>query len=339
MKLGSLHGNGRDGALVVVRRDLGAITRAATIAPTLQAALDRWEACAPKLRDLADALERGAVASEPYRAEAMASPLPRAYEWVDGSAYLNHVILVRKARGAEPPETLRTDPLVYQGGSSTLLRPTEDIVLHDAAWGLDFESEVCAILGDLPLGTKSTDAAPHVRLLCLANDITLRNLIPNELAKSFGFFQSKPSTAFSPVAITPDELGPAWQNGRIHLRLRTTYNGELVGDTDAGPEMHFSFFDLMQHLAKTRSFGAGTVLGSGTVSNEDRARGISCLAERRMIEIIETGAPKTPFMKVGDRVEIEMLDAAGKSLFGKISQRVVAPAEGPGPGPKGVRSS
>ena len=235
MKLGSLHGNGRDGALVVVRRDLGAITRAATIAPTLQAALDRWEACAPKLRDLADALERGAVASEPYRAEAMASPLPRAYEWVDGSAYLNHVILVRKARGAEPPETLRTDPLVYQGGSSTLLRPTEDIVLHDAAWGLDFESEVCAILGDLPLGTKSTDAAPHVRLLCLANDITLRNLIPNELAKSFGFFQSKPSTAFSPVAITPDELGPAWQNGRIHLRLRTPTTASSSATPMPGP--------------------------------------------------------------------------------------------------------
>jgi len=326
MKLGSLREGGRDGTLVLVRRDLQAITRAAAIAPTLQAALDRWDEVAPALAALAARLERGEVASEPYRAEAMASPLPRAYEWVDGSAYLNHVILVRKARGAEPPETLRTDPLVYQGGSGALMHPTEDIVLADPALGLDFEAEVCAILGDVPVGARAADAARHVRLLCLANDVTLRNLIPAELGKGFGFFQSKPATAFSPVALTPDELGPAWQGGRVHLRLRTTYNGELVGDTDAGPEMHFSFFDLLQHVARTRAFVAGTILGSGTVSNEDRARGISCLAERRMIETIETGAPKTPFMKVGDTVEIEMLGADGKSLFGRIRQRVVAPA-------------
>jgi fumarylacetoacetate (FAA) hydrolase len=324
MKLASL-ADGRDGLLVVVRRDLSVFARVTSIAPTLQAALDRWDEVAPALRTLADRLERGEITGESFRAEAMASPLPRAFEWVDGSAYLNHVILVRKARGAEPPETLRTDPLVYQGGSGNLLRPTEDIILHDPAWGLDFEGEVCAILGDVPLGTRAVDAERHVRLLCLANDVTLRNLIPTELGKGFGFFQSKPATAFSPIAVTPDELGSAWQAGRVHLRLRTTYNGTLVGDTEAGPEMHFSFFDLLQHIAKTRAFVAGTILGSGTVSNEDRARGISCLAERRMIETIETGAPKTPFMKVGDAVEIEMLGIDGRSIFGRIAQRVVAP--------------
>ncbi len=321
MKLGSLS-SGRDGALVVVRRDLGAMCKAGGIAATMQAALDRWTEVEPKLRALADALEHGHVASEPFVPARMASPLPRAYEWVDGSAYINHIVLVRKARGAEPPETLRTDPLVYQGGSSTFLRPTEDLVLHDAAWGLDFESEVCVILGDVALGTAPESA---VKLVCLANDITLRNLVPNELGKGFGFFQSKPSTAFSPVAVTPDELGPAWREGRLHLRLSSTLNGERVGDTEAGPEMHFSFYDLLRHITRTRGFCAGTVLGSGTVSNADRARGISCLAERRMIEIIETGAAKTPFMKVGDHIEIEMLGADGKSLFGAIRQRVVAP--------------
>jgi fumarylacetoacetate (FAA) hydrolase len=322
MKLGSL-ASGRDGALVVVRRDLGAMCRAGSIVPTMQAALDQWTEVEPRLRELADALESGKVASEPFVPEAMASPLPRAYEWVDGSAYLNHVILVRKARGAEPPATLQTDPLVYQGGSSTFLRPTEDLVLHDAAWGLDFESEVCVILGDVALGTAPESA---VRLVCLANDVTLRNLIPNELGKGFGFFQSKPSTAFSPVAVTPDELGPAWREGRVHLRLSSTLNGERVGDTDAGPEMHFSFYDLLRHITRTRGFSAGTILGSGTVSNADRARGISCLAERRMIEIIETGAAKTPFMKVGDKIEIEMRAADGKSVFGAIRQRVIPPS-------------
>ena len=204
------------------------------------------------------------------------------------------------------------------------MRPTEDNVLHDEGWGLDFESEVCVILGDTPLGTKANDAPEHVRLVCIANDVTLRSLVPNELAKSFGFFQSKPATAFSPVAVTPDELGSAWKDGRVHLRMRTTYNGQLVGDTETGPEMHFSFFDLVQHICKTRAFTAGTVLGSGTVSNEDRARGISCLAERRMIEIIETGGPKTPFMKAGDTMQIEMRDTDGRSIFGSIAQRVVA---------------
>jgi len=243
---------------------------------------------------------------------------------VDGSAFLNHVILVRRARGAAPPATLRTDPLVYQGGSGVLLGPTDDLVLPDVAWGMDFESEVCVVLGDTPQGTTAAGADKHVRLLMLANDITLRNLVPDELAKGFGFFHGKPATAFSPVAVTPDELGPAWRDGRLHRRLRSTYNGDLAGDPDAGPEMCFSFFDLVQHLTKTRSLTAGTILGSGTVSNEDRARGISCLAERRMIETIEQGAPRTPFMKPGDTIHIEMLDEQGRSIFGAISQRVVA---------------
>jgi len=325
MKLATLRDGSRDGRLVVVRRDNAVYAPADSIAPNLQAALDDWDRTEPLLRRLAADLEAGKVDSLPVEPEKFHAPLPRAYEWVDGSAYLNHVILVRKARGAEPPPTLREDPLVYQGGSGHFLGPTEDIPLPDPDWGLDFESEVGVILGDTPRGTKASEAGQYVRLLVLVNDVTLRNLIPSELAKGFGFFQGKPATAFGPFAITPDELGDAWKDGRVHLPLRTIYNGELVGDPEAGPEMHFSFFDLIEHICKTRSFTAGTILGSGTVSNEDRARGISCLAERRMIETIETGAPRTPFMKVGDTVEIEMLDRQGRSLFGRIQQRVVKP--------------
>jgi fumarylacetoacetate (FAA) hydrolase len=324
MKLATLKAGGRDGTLIVVHPDGTTFTPATGIAPTLQAALDEWHRCEPLLGQLQRRLADGAIAGQPLAAEALASPLPRAFEWVDGSAFLNHVILVRKARGAEPPETLRTDPLVYQGGSGVLLAPTDDIPLADEKWGLDFESEVCAILDDTPQGTRAAAASAHIKLLVLANDVTLRHLVPAELAKSFGFFQSKPATAFSPFAVTPDELGPAWRDARVQLRLRTTYNGTLVGDCDAG-EMHFSFAELIAHICKTRSFTAGTILGSGTVSNEDRARGISCLAERRMIETIEKGKPETPFMKPGDRVEIEMLDAAGRSIFGKIAQKVVTP--------------
>ena len=322
MKLATLKDGTRDGRLIVVKRDSTAYALATSVALTLQDALDDWQRTEPQLRAVADQLEAGAVQSRPLDVNQLLAPLPRAYEWVDGSAFLNHVILVRKARGAEPPPTLKTDPLVYQGGSSEFLAPTQDIPLGDEAWGLDFESEVCVILGDTPQATKAADAGKHIKLLMLCNDVSLRNLIPDELAKGFGFFQSKPATAFSPFALTPDELGPAWKEGRLHLRVRSTLNGQLVGDTDAG-EMHFSFPELIQHITKTRGFTAGTILGSGTVSNEDRARGISCLAERRMIETIEEGKPKTPFMKPGDTIQIEALDASGQSLFGRISQKVV----------------
>jgi fumarylacetoacetate (FAA) hydrolase len=325
MRLATLRDGTRDGTLAVVRRDGASLAPAAGIAGTLQAALDRWEQCAPRLRALAAALDDGAVPGQPIAFEALHAPLPRAYEWVDGSAYLNHIRLVRRARGAELPPTLETDPLVYQGGSGTLLGPRDPIPSLDPAWGLDFEGEACAILGDVPQGTRAPDAAQHVRLLCLANDVTFRNLVPGELAKGFGFFQSKPSTAFSPFAATPDELGPAWHDGRIHLRLEVVYRGRLVGDCDAGPEMHFSFPDLIEHVARTRSFTAGTILGSGTVSNADPARGVSCLAEQRMREILAAGPggrPTTPFMVRGDRIEIDMHDAAGRSVFGRIVQEV-----------------
>ena len=321
MKLATLRDGSRDGRLLVVRTDGEAASPAPDAWPTLQRALDDWDAAEPALRELATGLDRKQLDGMPVDPARLAAPLPRAYEWVDGSAYLNHVILVRKARGAEPPKTLETDPLIYQGGSGDMLGPRDEILLHDPAWGLDFESEVCVVLGDTPIGTTAADASKYVRLVMLANDCTLRNLIPDELAKSFGFFQSKPATAFSPFAITPDELGDRWRGGRAHLRVQSTYNGKRVGDCDAGPEMHFSFFELIAHVAKTRRFTAGTILGSGTVSNADRARGISCLAERRMIEIIETGKPATPFMSVGDRIEIR----ADPDLFGTIDQKVVAP--------------
>jgi fumarylacetoacetate (FAA) hydrolase len=326
VKLATLRDGSRDGRLLVVRRDGEAAAPSPEAWPTMQRALDDWDAAEPQLRALADQLDRGAVDGVPVDPNRLGAPLPRAYEWVDGSAFLNHVILVRKARGAEPPKTLETDPLIYQGGSGDMLGPRDPIELRDAAWGLDFESEVCVVLGDTPMGTTAAEASKHVRLLVLANDCTLRNLIPDELAKGFGFFQSKPATAFSPFAVTPDELADEWRGGRLHVRVRTTYNGNVVGDCDAGPEMHFSFYDLIAHLAKTRRFTAGTILGSGTVSNADRARGISCLAERRMIEIIEGGKPQTPFMKVGDKVEITAVTPDGKQPFGSIEQSVVGSA-------------
>ncbi len=324
MKLATLRDGSRDGRLLVVRRDGEVGAPSPDPWPTLQRALDDWDAAEPELREIAGELDAGAldgVAIDPLR---IGAPLPRAYEWVDGSAFLNHVILVRKARGAEPPKTLETDPLIYQGGSGDMLGARDPIELHDPAWGLDFESEICVVLGDTPIGTTAADAHKHVRLVMLGNDCTLRNLIPEELAKGFGFFQSKPATAFAPFAVTPDELGEAWQGGKAHLRVRSVYNEKQVGDCDSGPEMHFSFHDLIQFISKTRRFTAGTILGSGTVSNAERSRGISCLAERRMIETIENGKPSTPFMSVGDRIEIEAFDARGVSPFGKIDQRVVA---------------
>ncbi|HET6612455.1 MAG TPA: fumarylacetoacetate hydrolase family protein [Kofleriaceae bacterium] len=323
MKLATLRNGHRDGQLVITNRAVTAYASAADIAPTLQHALDNWSALEAALGDRAAAVEAGTVATTALDPTQLAAPLPRAYEWIDGSAYINHIVLVRKARGAEPPPSLATDPLVYQGGSGVLLGPTDDIVLRDSDWGLDFESELCVIVDDTPCATSRENALGHVRLLTLCNDVSLRNLIPPELKKGFGFLVSKPATAFAPVAITPDELGPAWRDGRIHLRLSSVLNGERVGHVDAGPEMHFSFADLIAHITTSRSLTAGTIVGSGTVSNADPERGISCLAERRMREIIATGSPSTPFMKVGDRIEIEMVDDHGVTVFGRIAQTVV----------------
>jgi len=323
MRLATQRDGSRDGRLLVVRRDGEAAADARAIAPNLQAALDRWSECEPRLRALSGDLDRDRAPSEPLDPHDLLAPLPRAYEWVDGSAYLNHVRLVRRSRGAEPPPTLETDPLVYQGGSGVLLAPTEDIPLPDPTWGLDFEGEVCAILGDVRRGTRAAEAAGCIRLLCLANDVTFRNLVPAELAKGFGFFQSKPATAFSPFAATPDELGPAFRDGRVHLRLSVRWNGKQVAALETGPDMHFSFHDLVQHVARTRGLTAGTILGSGTVSNAGAGRGFSCIAEQRAQELVEHGEPRTRFLLPGDAVEIEMRDAAGRSLFGAIAQRVV----------------
>ena len=325
MRLATLRDGTRDGTLIVVDPSGTRYAPASSVARTLQAALDDWDTSEGPLKALAEALTTGEVESHPIDFTKLGPPLPRAYEWVDGSAYINHIILVRKARNAEPPETLHTSPLVYQGGSGVLLGPRDAVPLVDPAWGLDFESEICVVLGDTPVGTTKDKAGQYVRLLMLANDLTLRNLIPPELKKGFGFFQSKPATAFSPFAITPDELGEHWRDGRIHLPLHTHLNGTLAGDPAAGPEMHFSFFDLVEHVTRTRAFTAGTIIGSGTISNADPERGVSCLAERRMREIIETGEAKTSFRGVGDQVHIEMKDEGGRSLFGTIEQTVVAP--------------
>jgi fumarylacetoacetate (FAA) hydrolase len=324
MKLATLADGTRDGKLVVVARDNTTYAPATDIAPTLQAALDDWDDHEAALRELARRLDAGEVEGQPVDPDAFLAPLPRAYEWIDGSAFLNHVRLVRKARNAEPPPTLETDPLVYQGGSGVLLAPTQDIPLADPAWGLDFEAEVCVVLGDVPQGTTADEAGRYIRLVMICNDVTLRNLIPTELKKGFGFFNGKPATAFAPFAVTPDELGDAWKDGRLHLPLQSWLNGELAGDPDAGPEMHFSFHDLIAHIARTRSFTAGTILGSGTISNEDRSRGSSCLSEKRMIEIIDEGEARTAYMQPGDTIRIEMLDDDGHSLFGAIDQKVVA---------------
>lgn len=324
MKLATLKDKSRDGRLIVVARDNASYVEAAAVAKTMQEALDRWDEIKPKLEALYRDLCDGKIAGIPVKEELLAAPLPRAYEWIDGSAYINHVLLVRKARNAEPPKTLKTDPLIYQGGSGVLLGPRDPIYLADESWGCDFESEVAVVLGDTPQGTKKDAAGKYIRLIMIVNDVSLRNLIPAELEKGFGFFQSKPASAFGPIAVTPDELGDAWKDGRIHLPLVTHYNGHKFGDPNAGPEMFFGFHELIEHITKTRAYTAGTILGSGTVSNEDRARGSSCLAEKRMIETIDTGKASTPFMKPGDRIEIEMYDKAGHSIFGKISQQVIA---------------
>lgn len=333
MKLASLKQN-RDGQLLVVSRNLGHAVSAAAVAPTLQAALDDWEETAPRLQELYQRLNdgdmAGAFALDPAR---LAAPLPRAYQWADGSAYLNHVELVRRARGAEMPESLRNDPLMYQGGSDAFLGPRDPIQVADTDWGVDFEGEVAVITGDVPMGITPDAAASRIHLLMLVNDVSLRNLIPGELAKGFGFFQSKPSSAFSPVAVTPDELGEAWRDARIHLPLRVDYNGQPFGRANAGIDMTFDFSRLIAHAARTRPMEAGTIIGSGTVSNRqqgtrgpairDGGVGYSCIAEQRMIETIGQGRPVTPFMAYGDRVRIDMHDQYGQSIFGAIDQQVV----------------
>jgi fumarylacetoacetate (FAA) hydrolase len=324
MKLASLRDGTRDGELVIVTRAGDRFGRARDVVPNLQALLDDWDRLYPELDRLSAALERGLAAVDVLDPRELLSPLPRAYEWVDASAYLSHVVLVRKARGAEPPRTLMTEPLVYQGGSGVLLPPTAPLPLPDPGVGLDFEGEVAVILADTPQGVRSGEANRFVRLVTVANDVTHRSLVPAELERGFGFFCSKPATAFAPFAVTPDELGPAYRDGRVHLPLRTSLNGAVVGEIDAGGPMHFSFFDLIEHITKTRAFTAGTVLGSGTVSTEDASCGASCLAEVRMREIVETGSAKTPFLEVGDRVRIEMIGPDGVSIFGAIDQEVVA---------------
>jgi len=323
MKLASLN-HGRDGRLCVVSRDLTKMLPVDGLVPTLQLALDSWAVAAPKLEAASAALNAGeAGAALAFDAAKLAAPLPRAFQWCDGSAYLNHVELVRKARGAQMPPEFLHDPLMYQGGSDDFLGPTEDILVADEAYGIDLEGEVAAITGDVPMGVSAEAAAGHIRLLLLVNDVSLRNLIPNELAKGFGFFHGKPSTAFSPVAVTPDELGDAWKDEKIHLALVSHINGTKFGAPEAGDDMQFSLAQLIAHAAKTRRLRAGCIVGSGTVSNRDASRGFSCLAEIRMIETINEGKPKTGFLKFGDRVRIEMFDRAGRSIFGAIDQRVV----------------
>jgi fumarylacetoacetate (FAA) hydrolase len=323
MRLATLRDGTRDGALIVVDPTGMRFARPVGI-PTLQRALDEWGRCEPLLREVALELDVHKDRGEPIELEKLAAPLPRAYEWVDGSAYINHILLVRKARGAAAPDGLETDPLVYQGGSGVLLGPRDPLVLPDVEFGLDFEAEIATVLGDVPQGVTPAKAAKFVRLLLLANDVTYRDLVPAELKKGFGFFLSKPATAFAPFAVTPDELGARFRDGRAFLRVACTYNGGLVGDTETGPEMHFSFLDLVAHIAKTRSFTAGTILGGGTVSNRDPSRGVSCLAEKRAREMLEGHTPLTAFMKRGDSIRIEAFDLAGRSVFGAIEQRVVA---------------
>lgn len=324
MKLASLK-SGRDGRLVVVSRDLARAVEASAVAPTLQAAMDDWDACRAPLEQLSADLNAGTAGGAfDLDPRALASPLPRAYQWADGSAYVNHVELVRKARGAEMPESFWTDPLMYQGGSDAFLGPCEAIAMASEDFGIDFEGEVAVITGDIPMGAGAEAAAAGIRLVMLVNDVSLRLLIPGELGKGFGFFHGKPSSAFSPVAVTPDELGSAWDGRKLHRPLVCHLNDEKFGEPNAGVDMTFDFPQLIAHAAKTRPLGAGAIVGSGTVSNVDRSYGSCCIAERRMLETIESGQATTPFMKFGDRIRIEMFDEAGHSIFGAIDQTVVA---------------
>ncbi|MCG9682493.1 fumarylacetoacetate hydrolase family protein [Vibrio sp. Isolate23] len=334
MKLATLKNDTRDGQLVVVSKDLTKCVAVADIAATLQSVLDQWSKVEPQLTEVYQALNEGTLVAEmPFEQSLCESPLPRAYQWADGSAYVNHVELVRKARGAEMPPSFWTDPLMYQGGSDAFIGPRDDIPVGSEEWGIDFEGEVAVITDDVPMGVTAEEAAKSIRLLMLVNDVSLRGLIPNELAKGFGFFQSKPSSVFSPVAVTPDELGDAWDGGKVTLPLLSFYNDEAFGCPNAGVDMTFEFPDLIAHAAKTRPLSAGAIIGSGTVSNkqgteygtsiEEGGVGYSCIAEVRMIETIRDGKPSTGFMKFGDRIKMEMKDVSGASIFGSIDQKVV----------------
>ncbi|MBK7617086.1 MAG: fumarylacetoacetate hydrolase family protein [Burkholderiales bacterium] len=326
MKLATYKDGSRDGQLVVVSRDLASAHYANGIATRLQQVLDDWNFLSPQLQDLYTTLNHGkARHAFAFDAAMCMAPLPRAYQWADGSAYINHVELVRKARGAELPESFYGDPLMYQGGSDDFLGPCDPAVFASTEWGIDFEAEIAVITGDVAMGTMPNEALEGVRLLMLANDWSLRNLVPAELAKGFGFFQSKPATAFSPVAVTPDELGDAWLKGKLHLTLQSTWNGRKVGLCEAGTEMTFHFGQLIAHIAKTRNVRAGSIVGSGTVSNKDWSKGYSCIAEKRAIETIEHGAPQTGFMQYGDTIRIEMKGKDGLSVFGAIDQTVSEP--------------
>ena len=324
MKLATYKDSSRDGQLVVVSRDLSTAHYATGIAGKLQQVLDDWNFMSPQLQDLYEALNQGkARHAFPFEPSRCMAPLPRAYQWADGSAFINHVELVRKARNAEVPESFYTDPLMYQGGSDDFIGACDDVVVASEDFGIDFEAEVAVITGDVRMGATPAQALEGVRLLMLANDVSLRNLIPDELAKGFGFFQSKPATAFSPVAVTPDEVGEAWDKGRLHMTLQSTWNGRKVGMCEAGPEMTFHFGQLIAHICKTRNVRAGSIVGSGTVSNKDWSHGYSCIAEKRAIETIEDGKPKTEFMKYGDTIRIEAKGKDGLSVFGAIDQKIV----------------
>ncbi|MDX1901769.1 MAG: fumarylacetoacetate hydrolase family protein [Gammaproteobacteria bacterium] len=324
MKLATLKNNTRDGQLLVVSKDLSCAIVVPDVAPTLQYALDHWATCRDQLQKYYDRLNAGEI-KQPliFNQQKIASPLPRAYQWADGSAYVNHVELVRKARGAEMPPNFWTDPLMYQGGSDNFLGPYDDIRIANIDWGVDFEAEVAVITTDVPMGATPQQAEKSICLLMLVNDVSLRNLIPAEINKGFGFFQSKPSSAFSPVAVTPDELGEAWDGKKCHLPLMTYYNNQLFGCPDAGTDMTFDFPTLIAHAAKTRALSAGSIIGSGTVSNLDRSKGSSCIAEKRMLEILSSGKPSMPFMQFNDEVRITMLDQHHQPIFGEIKQKVV----------------
>lgn len=331
MKLASLK-HGRDGQLVVVSKDLKHCIAVPDIAQTMQSAIDNWSEAEPRLQTVYEQLNADQLDASEFEVGNCDSPLPRAYQWADGSAYVNHVELVRKARGAEMPESFWTDPLMYQGGSDDFLAPTDPIVMASEDWGIDFEAEIAVVTDDVPCGVAPADAAAHIKLLMLVNDVSLRNLIPGELAKGFGFFHAKPSSAFSPIAVTPDELGEQWRDGKVHLPLLSYLNGEPFGKPNAGVDMTFSFPELVAHAAKTRNLCAGTIIGSGTVSNKldggpgkpvnAGGAGYSCIAEVRMVETLAEGQPKTAFMKFGDRIKIEMHDPEGNTIFGAIEQSV-----------------